>query len=65
MEYTLSLTSPFVFHLSCCMFCRLSTVFLVEFEIKETIARKFSRFWFKFFKAKIHSPLVSQFELSR
>ena len=46
-------------------FCRLSTVFLIEFEIYETIARKFSRFCFKFSKAKIHSPLVSQYELLR
>ena len=42
------------------MFCRLSTVFLNEFEIYETIARKFLRFCFKFSKAKIHSPIVSE-----
>ena len=42
------------------LFCRLSTVFLNEFEIYETIARKFLRFCFKFSKAKIHSPIVSE-----
>ena len=42
-----------------------ATVFLIEFEIQETIARKFSRFYFKFSKAEFHSPLVSQYELSR
>ena len=42
------------------LFCRLSTVFLNEFEIYETIERKFLRFCFKFSKAKIHSPIVSE-----
>ena len=42
------------------LFCRLSTVFLNEFEIYETIARKFLRFCFKFSKVKIHSPIVSE-----
>ena len=42
------------------LFFRLSTVYLIEFKIWETIARKFSRFCFKFSKAKIHSPLVSE-----
>ena len=47
------------------LFRRFSTVFLIKFEIYETIARKFSRFCFKFSTAKIHSPLVSRYELSR
>ena len=47
------------------LFFRLSTVFVIAFEIYETTARKFSRFCFKFSKAKIHSPLVLQYELSR
>ena len=47
------------------LFCRLSTVFVIAFEIYETTARKLSRFCFKFSKAKIHSPLVSQYKLSR
>ena len=42
------------------LFCRLSIVFLNDFEIYETIARKFLRFCFKFSKAKIHSPIVSE-----
>ena len=39
--------------------------FLSEFEMYETNAPEFSRIFSKFSKAKIHSPLVSQYELSR
>ena len=46
-------------------FCWLYIIFLIEFEIYETNAPEFSRIFSKFSKAKIHSPLASQYELSR